>query len=151
MAGFEQGMRGAASEGQMAPIAMAASGGLDEVAIVGVDALATFVTIEGRRIEYIRDLGATPGTFALGLAEADHRSENRGEYAADNHGDAENGAESGEAEHCADDDAHGRYDHSEEKTGEGAAHGRFFCFGRGLLLGVRRNFRTAQSAEAPGR
>ena len=135
----------------MAPIAMAASGGLDEVAIVGVDRLAAFVTIEGRRIEYIRDLGAAPGAFALGLAETDHRAENRGEYAADNHGDAENGTETGEAEHCADDDAHGRYDHSEEKTGEGAAHGRFFCFGRGLLLGVRRNFRTAQRAEAPGR
>ena len=151
MAVFEQGKRGAASAGQMAPIAMAASGGLDEVTIVGVDRFAAFMTIKGRCIEYIANPGAAPRAFALGFAEADHRAENRGKYAADNHGNTENGAKAGEAQHCADDEAHGRYDHSEEQAGESAAHGRLFCFGRGLLLGVRQNFGTAQRAEAPRR
>ena len=148
---LEQGIRSAASAVRRSPFAAVTSGGLDEVAIMGVDALATFVTIEGRRIEYIGDPCTTPGAFTLGFPEADHWAENRGEYAANNHGNAKNGAESGEAQHGADDEAHRRYDHSEEKAGEGAAHGRLFCFWHGLLLGLRRNFGAAQGAEAPGR
>jgi hypothetical protein len=115
--------------GRSRTVAMVASGGLDEVAILGVNPLAAFMTFKRRRIEYIAYPGAAPGAFALGFAEADHRAENRGKYAADNHGHTENGAKAGEAQHCSNDDAHGRHDHPEEQAGESTAHGRLFPFG----------------------
>ena len=121
------------------------------MAIVGVNPVTAFMTVKRRRVEYVAYPGAAPGAFALGFTEADHRAENRGEYAADNHGNAENGAEASEAQHGANDDAHGRYDYPEEQTGESAAHGRLFCFGWGLQLGLRWKFSTAQGAEAPRR
>ena len=108
------------------PSRWVASGGLDEVAIVGVNPFAAFMTFKGRCIEYVADPGAAPGAFAFGFAEADHWAENRGQNAADNHGNAENRAKSSEAQHGADDEAHGRDDHPEEKAGEGTAHGRLF-------------------------
>jgi len=126
------------------------SGGLDEVAIVSVNLLSAFMTFKGRRIEYVGNPGSAPGAFSLGLAEADHGAQNRGQDAADDHGNAEDGSEAGKAEHGADDEAHGRDDYAEKQAAKGAAHGRFFFFGCRLLFGLRWNFGTAQGAEAPG-
>ena len=96
------------------------------MAIVGVNPLTAFMTVKRRRIEHIAHLGAAPGAFALRFAEADDRTENRGKNTADDHGNAENGSKAGEAQHCADDDAHGCDDYSEEQAGERTAHGRLF-------------------------
>ena len=84
------------------------------MAIVGVNPLTAFMAVKRGRIEYVRDLGAAPGAFAFGLAEADHGAQNRGQDAADDHGNAEDGSEAGKAEHGADNEAHGRDDYTEE-------------------------------------
>jgi hypothetical protein len=133
------------------PSSWVTSGGLDEVAILGVNPFTAFMTVKGRSIEYVAHLGSAPGAFAFGFAEADHWAENRGKYAADNHRNTEKSAKAGEAKHCADDDAHGRYDYPEEQASESTSHGRFFCFGWRLLLGLRRDFGTAKGTEAPRR
>lgn len=98
------------------------------MAIVGVNPLTAFMAVKRGRIEYVRDLGAAPGAFAFGLAEADHGAENRGKNAAYDHGNTEDCAEAGEAQHRAYDEAHWRYDYAEEHAAECASHGRFFRF-----------------------
>ena len=127
------------------------SGGLDEVAILSVNLFAAFVTFKGRRIEYVGDPCSAPGAFSLGLAEADHGAKDRGQDTADNHRNSEDCAKAGKAEHGADDEAHGRDDYTEEEAAEGTAHGRFFFFDWGLLLGLCWNCCAAQRAEAPRR
>lgn len=127
------------------------SGGLDEVAILSVDPFAAFMTVKGRGVEYIGHPGSAPGALSLGLSEADHGTQNGGQDSSDDHGNAEDGAEACKAKHGAHDEAHGGDDYTEEEATEGAAHGRFFFIGYWLLIGLRRNFRTAQGAEAPRR
>ena len=116
------------------------------------NALVADVAVETGRVDDVADLGSAPGAFAFGLADADHGSEKRSEYAGDNHGDSQKGAESGEAEHAADNDAHGRYDESDIEATKGSAHGGLFFFsGRWRLVDLGRDGGAATGAEAPWR
>jgi len=99
------------------------------VAIVGVNSPAAFMTVKRRYIEYVAHLRAAPGAFALGFAEANHWAENRGKNSADDHGNTEDRAEAGEAQHRTDDEAYWRYDNAEVHATEGASHGRLLRFG----------------------
>ena len=99
---------------------------------------------------------AAPWTVAAHGIHSNDGTDERGENAGDDHGYAEECAESGEAEHGSNDEADGRDDEAEEESGESGADGRGF---HGMGLGGMRfcgrvefvgDGDAAAWAEAPG-
>jgi len=127
-----------------------ASGGLNEPSIMGVDPVTAFMTVKGRRVEYVAHPGSAPWASAPGLTDYDHRAQNRGQHASNNYGNAENRAESGETKHGAHDDAHGCGNYPKQKSARRTSNGRLFRFGRRvLLLDLGWDFGPAKGTEAP--
>lgn len=107
----------------------------------------TFVAEKGVDEGNTADGGSAPWTFAGMGAKAEHGTDERRGDASHDHGHADEGTESCEAEHGSDDDEDGGHDDAEVETANGSFHGGRLMDFVDDLVGVGG---SAERAELPG-